>query len=304
VEHNKKTVEQYDEDGGGMIRNLLYTNVGYFDQFPVGTTYTESLLDLGFCILQLAYFSTDTIERGATLYQIALRQFYHSFRLDPFNRGGALEGALMLMAALGYDDMVVSITKFFTEELHKSNGSVNNVLQETMNSTKDLDALWIWPEIHAAESVFDPSDVRSDYALFYLCMMLVKMRLLVRHRLDQRKLSSFRETTLGELVPVQLIVTECMVGGGDHLEERLKAEIQTIVNATKEHADWILESIPPDAPMLTKDHLANVGFGNNDLGEMNQTSRYDFHMLWMILKDCFALTPGLMDVFLEFTTDD
>lgn len=61
--------------------------------------------NLAHYILELTYLSTDTIDRGKAMYEMALLVFYQLFLQCPFWIG-AFESVVLLLALLGYDNYV------------------------------------------------------------------------------------------------------------------------------------------------------------------------------------------------------
>ena len=67
--------------------------------------------DLAYSIVDMAYVSTDTIDRGRRIYHHALMEYYQLLELD-FHSVGALESTLTLLVILGYDDHMLGLIDF------------------------------------------------------------------------------------------------------------------------------------------------------------------------------------------------
>lgn len=72
--------------------------------------------DLAYSIVDMAYVSTDTIDRGRRIYDRALMEYYHLLELN-FHCVGALESTLVLLAILGYDDQMLGLMDYVLHRL-------------------------------------------------------------------------------------------------------------------------------------------------------------------------------------------
>ena len=66
---------------------------------------------LAYAILTLGYHSTDTIERGKSVYEHSLLEYHKLLRKDPFWIG-ACESVVLLLAILGHDGLCISLISF------------------------------------------------------------------------------------------------------------------------------------------------------------------------------------------------
>ena len=78
----------------------------------------QSKYDLAYAIVDLAYVSTDTIDRGRKIYHLALVE-YCKLLEDDFHYVGALESTLILLSILGYDTILVGIIDFVLYHLEQ-----------------------------------------------------------------------------------------------------------------------------------------------------------------------------------------
>ena len=72
--------------------------------------------ELAFSIVDLAYLSTDTIDRGRRMYHLALVEYCRLLRAD-FYRAGALESVLLLLSVLGHDARLLGLVDFVVHRL-------------------------------------------------------------------------------------------------------------------------------------------------------------------------------------------
>lgn len=192
-------------------------------------------------LIDHAYFSTDTIQRGAVIYENAMRMLLWcvDISMQPFQNVQCL---LALAACLDYDEGAMKIIAALND--HGSNEDASKAADES-------------------ETTMDPSfEYKGEGAdLVYTCILLIYVRRLTHHR-DTHKNATTNETGL-------------------KLEENLRA----IVSICMKHCKWVLECVPPDGDPLDPE-AANELFGKLSC--------------WQLIKDSFALTPGLMYVFLDF----
>ncbi|KAL3945426.1 MAG: hypothetical protein SGBAC_000479 [Bacillariaceae sp.] len=117
--------------------------------------------------------------------------------------------------------------------------------------------------IDVAEITMGPSfEYKGEGAdLVYTCLLLLHVRRLARHR-ERHTNPTTNETGL-----------------------KLEDNLRVMMSICVERCKWVLECIPPDGDPLLPE-AANELFGKLSC--------------WQLIKDCFALTPGLMDVFLDY----
>ncbi|CAJ1954476.1 unnamed protein product [Cylindrotheca closterium] len=206
-------------------------------------------MEASLCYVQLlidhAYFSTDTIQRGAVIYENAMRMLLWCVdrSMKPFQNVQCL---LVLAACLEYDEGVMAIIARLNDH-HGSNEDAAKVVE-------------------LVEIAMDPSfEHKGEGAdLVYTCLLLIHVRRFTRHC----------DTHTNETTTTPN-------------ETRLKLEenLRTIMSICVEQCKWVLECVPPDGDPLLPE-AANELFGKLSC--------------WQLIKDSFALTPGLMDVFLDF----
>jgi hypothetical protein len=330
--------EDYFDWELAVAMNLFERDLGSFDRLEVERDYINAKMTSARTIIDLAYLSTDTVERGASIYNHALTNVYHCFRLNP-DIPGALETVLILMAALGYDNAMISILRLYVQQQQQEQG-----MRQMMAFSPGVDSLWLWiPEVNARKQTIDPAD-QEEMTNYYksatgcLCTLLVKLRLLASHRRHKAQLDAFGQTGLGHISPIQSLVDDYLVGDNDvEFETWLLTEIKSIVAwmARIRGGPILLQAIPPDGPNLSmhqlyvyfslvedaSDELRRIVAAEEEMTRNATSDEYtdfdpssspiaieppkiDFTTLWMILKDGFCLTPGVMDVFLEFTPQD
>jgi len=275
------------------------------------TATTEELQYLlAHTILELAYHSTDTIERGKTIYQRALLEYHKLLRLDPFYIG-ACESLVLLLAFLGYDDHCMGLIQFmlhppgYCEEGDDGNGTTTR--EEAIcnynlsHSQQDCD---VW--------IYDVSTDRTAISLsFDECNM-------IRDRIPKQWCPNLF------LVPLLLIKmrqrSRLLVQSDSH---ELRQEILNLARQVEYEANFslpVLRSLFPDSRQRwgTEEVSALLACGDyyklsgNEVNEDNfeddnfdenpyQPNIWEQHCLtfWMMLKDCYALAPGMLDVVEE-----
>ena len=255
--------------------------------------------NLAYTILCLGYQSTDTIDRGKYIYECALLEYYKLLRQDPFWIG-ACESVVLLLAILGYDYLCRALINFM---LHPPPSSRKGVIGVDLEidirahvesaSGEDYD-VWIFgdprrpPTIEFAEydKIRDIIPKHWGANNFLIPLMLGKMR-------DQ----NFGDS----IVPYSLEVVE-------------------ICRQVEYSADFVLpvlRSLFPDSQhRWGKDEvcalLANVDYRELDSkGDDSDEDEDDFKpyesnswenscsTFWMMLKDCYAFTPGMLDTLDE-----
>ena len=269
--------------------------------------------DLAFTILALGYQSTDTIDRGKSIYECALLEYLKLMRQDPFWIG-ACESVVLLLSILGYDDLCLSLISFM---LHPPPSSISaeeggevlalddreGLIRQYTFAVSDLDAdLWIYGNPSFAKVVFSEYDKIRDMIpqywganVFLVPLMLIKMR-------------------------------QCCADPSSSLSppsRKLKmleaVEISRQVEYSAEFILPVLRSLFPDSRQRWEESevcglLAHVDYRKlNSKGDNNweeddtpyEDNRWErsCFTFWMMLKDCYAFTPGILDV-LEETIDE
>lgn len=256
----------------------------------------ERRYNLAYAIVQLGYKSTDTIDRGKHIYERALLEYIEIMRRDPFFIG-ACESAVLLLAFLGYDGLCQSIIKFMLDPptFSASSDPEERIRQYTsMVLALDKDA-WIYGPISesATRIAYSEYDRIRDKIPKCWCanIFLVPLMLITMRQCTDSSLPS----------PVR------------KLKMMQSVEISRQVEYSADFVLPVLLSLFPDSRQRWEQaevcglfaHLMHEQlreYADAD-GEYVDT-RWEASCLiyWNMLKDCYAFTPGILDV-LEETID-
>jgi hypothetical protein len=205
-------------------------------------------------IIDYSYFSTDTVERGASIYENALRKllFCVDRKFQPFYNVQAL---LIVAVSLGYDDAVFKMIAFLNcLKVHGITDYDSPQFSEFYSQIA-IDTL----------SLKSPRDyIGENPDLVFSCLLLIRMRQLAQYRIYNKNEDSSNPSKS---------------------TRSFEDEVRLIVEVCKERRDWLFDCIPPDGDPLDPDAASEL------FGKLSY---------WLIIKDCFALTPGVMGVYLEF----
>lgn len=204
----------------------------------------RSSSQLAMALIDFAYFSTDTVERGASVCEQALRNLLWCVdtSMKPFQNAQCL---LALAACLGYDDGTLKLVEF----MHYTHN--NPISKDSQGIRDDV-------KLKSASEYNGPG-----LDLVYTCLLLIRMRKLAQYRANTREEESSSETLLD-----------------------LEASAREIVGVCVEKCRWVFDCIPPDGDLLIPE-ASNDLFGSNSC--------------WLLIQDCFVLTPGVINVFLEYS---
>ena len=255
--------------------------------------------DLAYALVQLGYKSTDTIDRGKYIYERALLEYITILRRDPFFIG-ACESSVLLLAFLGYDGLCRSLIKFMLDppKFSRSLDKEGRIRHYT-NMVSDLDDdLWIYGPIteSAARIAFSEYDKIRDKIpqcwganVFLVPLMLITMRQCADSSLSQlsRKPKLLQSVEISRQVEysADFVLPVLRSLFPDSRQRWEKAEVCGLFANVKVDYDQITGRIEND--------------------EEYQDSRWETSCLifWYMLKDCYAFTPGILDV-LEETIDE
>jgi hypothetical protein len=268
--------------------------------------------DLAYTILHLGYQSTDTIDRGKKIYECALLEYHKLMRQDPF-WVGACESVVLLLSILGYDDLCLSLISFMLRpppsSISTEEGGVvlaldrEGLIRQYTSAVSELAFdLWIYGPPSGAQIRFSDYDQIRDTIpkqwgtnVFLVPLMLIKMR-------------QCAGSNLSTSLP----------------SRELKMEAVEVCRQVEYSADFVLpvlRSLFPDSRQRWGKTevcalLANVDSHNCCSKGDNWTEKDDYDKsqdencweescftFWMLLKDCYAFTPGILDV-LEETIDE
>lgn len=272
----------------------------------------ELRYDLAYTILTLGYKSTDTIDRGKYIYERALLEYHKLLRQDPFWIG-ACESVVLLLAMLGYDGLCLSLISFmlhppqfelmqqhrddidlafgFGEEKHDIMSVREERIQQYTLATAELAPdVWIYGPPTGAKLKFSEYDEIRDMIpkywganVFLVPLMLINMRRVIgtTMRTSPPSWAIFRDTveicrqveySADFLLPVLRSLFP------DSQQRWEKAEVCALlahVDYRKLDPNWDEDDVKP--------YKDNVW----------EKSCFTF---WMMLKDCYAFTPGILDV--------
>lgn len=255
--------------------NIFETDMGYFDRYQVTKQYVKVRITTAKSILEMAYISIDTVERGAAMYELALRHFHEVLRFSPFFPG-ALEGVALLLAALGHDDACFSILSYFLRDRVEPVVCIEamNTLTHAFLAKSTVPERWVFPAFSARHTI-DLADVNDRHTFNFICMLLVKIRMLTTCQNGFTGMDVFHETTSGvELQELHGVVLSFLVGEPP-FRASLEEEIGSIFDAMCAHNMVML--------------LALL-HGSEPLPREQPTFAYE---LWLIVKDTFGCTDGI-----------
>jgi hypothetical protein len=306
--------------------NLFVTQCGYFSKHEKGRLYLTNKYELAHTILELAYRSTDTIERGKCIYQLALKEFYEVMRLDPFWPGG-LQSTVLLLAFLGHDfectklilflldplkygkfyhnysDTTVSQTDLIRQHHHRAS-------QHTMTYGWSQYMPYLW--IYGSELINDDTDDVIDYPtiperipkgadadwnanIFFMPLMLFEIKKM--DSLQRQEKDAF--TGMKKELQQEIIISVCL-----EAEYAAQCLLPILLGLFPDGRPWEEEDV---ALLFTGDNEPtkneDTDGPNKDIGELPPIYWVgDCVTFWHILKDCYAFTPGLLNI-LEETVD-
>lgn len=266
---------------------------------------------LAYAILTLGYHSTDTIERGKSIYEHSLLEYHKLLRKDPFWIG-ACESVVLLLAILGYDGLCISLISFMlsppsmavleaygrTRSDGESLSREARIREFTSICSANPDDIWIYGPDDSGRS-FDLSAYENIRSLipkqwganvFQVPLMLVKMRQYARA--SNNSSPSLRKLKMMEIV-----------------------EICRQVEYSADFLLPVLRSLFPDSRQRwgTTEVCGLLARMRGEIieeeeGEEEEDSDKPYEMnawenscslFWMMLKDCYAFTPNILDVVEE-----
>lgn len=253
--------------------------------------------DLAYTMVTLGYKSTDTLERGKHIYECALLEYHTILRHDPFYIG-ACESVALLLALLGHDGLCLTLIHFMLHppplglieqgrddlSMDGDDLSREGSIRFYSRATAELDDdVWIYgpPGTELTFSEYDKiRDIIPKYwgaNVFLVPLMLIKMR-----------------QSVGAPSP------------------RLKEETVEICRQVQYSTDFllpVLRSLFPDSQQRWGKEevcglLAHVDYRkldpewDEDDAKPYESNRWEnsCFVFWMMLKDCYAFTPGILDV--------
>jgi len=266
--------------------------------------------DLADTILHLGYKSTDTIERGKYIYECALLEYYKLLRQDPLWIG-ACESVVLLLSVLGYDDLCFSLIRFMLHPPPSTKGGSegvdrdSDIRQYTADASENDFDSWIFGspsgatfELSEYDKIRDIMPKQIGANTFLVPLMLIKMRQQTTERRGALLSPSFW---------------------------KLEAETVEICRQVEYSAQFllpVLRSLFPDSRQRWGDIeicalLADVDYRlhsnkydriekeEDDKPRVNNSWENSCPTFWMMLKDCYAFTPGILDVLgIHVTPED
>lgn len=271
--------------------------------------------NLAYAIVQLGYKSTDTIERGKYIYERAILECLKIMRNDPFFIG-ACESTVLLLAYIGYDRLCQSLIKFMLDpptfsasdgRFYFPDGEEADVQERIRQYTKivsDLDDdAWIYGPLTDNATRFALSDYDKFRDIIPTCwganVFLVPLMLIaMRQCTDPTITPSSRKSLMQHSIELSKQVEQSAVKIFLPLPV-LRALFPDSRQKWESQEAWALFS------------KTSKSYGLGDMAQLvddaveNDQTRWDESCLiyWHLLKDCYALTPGILDV-LEETIDE
>jgi hypothetical protein len=258
----------------------------------------EFQYNLAYALVQLGYKSTDTIDRGKYIYERALLKYIEIMRRDPFFNG-ACESAVLLLAFLGYDGLCQSLIKFMLDPpTFSTSPDPEERIRGYTSMVLDLDKdAWIYGPISESATAIAFSEydrIRDKIPKYWGANVFLVPLMLI----------TMRQCTDSSLPPPVL-----------KLKMMQSVEISRQVEYSADFVLPVLLSLFPDSRQRWEKAEVCGLFANNvtheqlreyaDAGEEYVDTRWEKSCLiyWNMLKDCYAFTPGILDV-LEETIDE
>ena len=279
------TALREDDDGSGTI-----------DETPHNILAARHQYELGHTIMELGFRFTDTIVRGKSIYEAALLEFYKAMRLDP-SCIGACESVVLLLAMLGYDDLceslIFGILKSATCTTDSGEGDNTTPFNDTPLE------VWIFDRPSETESKIlsaqygsmrDEMPPHLGVNVFLVPLMLIKMRqqsqmnhdgLVPPDELQDETVQLAREVEFSAdfVLPVlRSLFPDSRQRWGSEEACALFAHVDYLKPEAKSDPDNDDDSFEEYKPNLWEQHC---------------------HIFWMMLQDCYAFTPGILDVVNE-----
>jgi len=241
--------------------------------------------ELAYSIVELAYLSTDTIDRGRQIYHLALVEYYKLLQLD-FYWIGALESVLLLLSILGYDDHCLGLVDFVFFQLEQHPTERITIY----NNGNDDDRLLEWAQGNS------PSDWKRLIA-------------------DLTRINILKEQSWGAnvfLVPLLLCYMRKQTSerkeGQLSVALKISADLGKTVECCANSMLPVLRALFPDSPQRWGQDEACELFAPPDtripstLEDLNEHGIRDPDhweagclLFWNILRDTYAYTPRLLD---------
>ena len=229
--------------------------------------------NLAYAMVDLAYVSTDTIDRGRKIYHLALVEYYKLLQSD-FYYVGALESILILLSILGYDDHLLGLVDFVYYRLEHqqkisvcTNGKDNAILLDWAQGAKPPERKQLWTNLESISLLQDQQWSTNQFLLPLLFCSTKKQTL-------QRKEEKW---------------SNCV---------RVSAELgRAIEEETSESMLPVLRGLLPDSiQRWGQDEASEVlAATSSNLGSDTDHWKESCLLFWEILKDAVAFTPRVAD---------
>lgn len=227
----------------------------------------ETELLLGHSIVEMAYRSTDTIERGHELYVSALRHYLECLRLWSDDGPGQVPLELvdtigLLLVAVGRHEASVSFLSYCYSLPPNKDTQKNCAIDE--NDFNEGVNVWVYPRCSPYSDMFISSSTEN----------------------------LIPTPTLQSLVTVLLIKLRILGDFG-------KVGSPSFLGEQRKHAQSILDKIVALDPSVPE-RILECAHGR----EGSFLSPHTPEDLWYLLQDCFMLSPGVFDLLYELVHGD
>ena len=292
------------------------------DGDETATTELTAQYNLAHYILELTYLSTDTIDRGKAMYEMALLEFYKLFRQSPFWIG-AFESLVLLLALLGYDNYCLALIQLvlhppgIDDTAIATDADRKEAIRRYTSALSQQAAMdiWICGDVSAAVADDDLSriliikkhadygKIREDWLPKQWCANAVFMPLMIIYMRRQQQESNLqsRETLrlhvmyiAREMERTSQYMAPVLVSLRTDSQQRWgKDEVCSLFACVDYRELGPIDGFVVDPKTAEEDDMAPY-----------QRNAWEDHCytFWMMIKDYYALTPGLVDT-LEETVD-
>lgn len=270
-----------------MIHNLRNSCTGMGSEENLQTLATRDEKQrrhkLACYILELAYISTDTVDRGKSVYNQALAEYYKLLRLD-FGWIGALESVLLLLAVLGYDKPCQLLVDY---ALNQDNG--NTIISDDYDESTLME--WIYGS-HDDGTLTTTIVELKDYDTIHnriatnrhWCANNILVPLFLIKLREQRQWKSENPCQQSRTVRRQ----SAEIGKQIELSAQVLPFVRSLFPDSRQR--WDKE----EACQLLAPYVHGPVSARNDV-KYSTLWEQTCLTFWMLIKDSVAYTPGILD---------
>mmetsp|Transcript_2483 Transcript_2483/g.4252 ORF Transcript_2483/g.4252 Transcript_2483/m.4252 type:complete len:423 (+) Transcript_2483:202-1470(+) len=281
--------------------------------------------ELAYAILTLGYHSTDTIERGKSIYDHSLLEYHKLLRQDPF-WVGACESVVLLLAILGYDGLCLSLISFMlsppsmevleaigmTRSEGGSLGREARIREFTNICSENPDDIWIYGpndsnksfDLSAYEKIRSVIPKQWGANVFQVPLMLVKMRQYARASISSSPVRTLKMMEIVEICrqveySADFLLPVLRSLFPDSRQRLGAAEVCGLLANTSYQTDKSYLAVRRMRGEIIEEEEEDGEEEDDDKPHEINAWENSCSLFWMMLKDCYAFTPGILDVVEE-----